>query len=404
MRAQSHPLLRGFALAGVVGGSALGWSADEKVPPKPPLPDPAALSAKSAVIMDAVSGKLLWSKNPDASRYPASTTKIMTALLMIERCLPDDVVTAPQDIEKIGEASLHLKPSEKLSVRELVWGLLLRSANDGCVAAAVHCAGSVEAFCDLMNQRAKQIGCTGTHFVNPNGLNDPAHVTTAKDLALIAREAMGYSEFREIVRTRRHTIIRSINQADKLLVSKNKFLQLDPTADGIKTGFTRPAGQCFVGSASRGGNRFITVVLGSEDWLGDTAKLTNWGFNTFEVRRTTQAGEPLDQRLELKIGSVPVGPVRSVRYVVKKRDTATPTMDVRFAHVLAPVHRGDQVGILHVDDGSGWTDDIPLVALESTLPRDDAGTRAPFYVVGACLAGAWVFTRRQRRRMYGRYS
>jgi D-alanyl-D-alanine carboxypeptidase len=393
-------------LLGALGFAVAGWcSEDKKPPPKPPLPDPAALSAKAAIIIDEISGKVLWSKNPEAPRFPASTTKIMTAMLMIERCLPSDVVTAPADIEKVGEASLHLKPQEQLSVRELLWGILLRSANDGSVAAAVHCSGSVEAFSAEMNERAKQIGCSGTNFTNPNGLKDPLHVTTARDLALMAREAMRYPEFREIVRQRKHTIVRSINQADTLLISKNKFLRIDPTADGIKTGFTRPAGQCFVGSASRGGTRFITVVLGSEDWLGDTAKLTNYGFNAYEVRRASKAGEPISERLALTSGSIAVGPVRAVRYVARKGDSVSPTIEPRFATVRGSIRRGDQVGVLHVSDGTGWTDEVPLVALESTgLPKASASSKAPLYVLGACLAGAWAYSRKQRRRMYARFS
>lgn len=400
MRALRFSLL---AIAASMGGLS-GASKDVKAPPKPSLPNPAAVSAKCAILIDEISGKVLWSKNPDMRRYPASTTKIMTALLIIERCQPHEVVTAPSDIEKIGEASLHLRPGEQLSVKELLWGIMLRSANDGCVAAAAHCAGSVEAFCALMNERAKQIGCSNTTFTNPNGLKDPLHMTTARDLSLMAREAMKYPEFREIVSKRKRTIARSMNQADTHIISKNKFLDLDPTADGIKTGFTRPAGQCFVGSASRNGTRFITVVLGSDDWLGDTAKMINWGFNTYEVKRDLKAGEPLEGVAPIAKAPIKAGPVRAVRWVTKKGDGRQPLLEPTWSKVQPPIVRGQQIGMLRVTDADGWSDTIPLVALESSLPQNTGGSRAPLYVLGACLAGAWAWGRRQRRRMYARFT
>ncbi len=147
------------------------------------------VSAKSAIIIDAGSGKVLWSKNAESSMFPASTTKIMTALLLIEHCKMTDMITAPADIEKVKEASMHLKPGEQVSVHDMLYALMLRSANDGCYAVATHISGSVEEFSKLMNLRARQAGCTHTHFHNPNGLNDRDHTTTAHDLALMGRAA-----------------------------------------------------------------------------------------------------------------------------------------------------------------------------------------------------------------------
>ncbi len=374
-------------------------------PPKPPMPDPAAVSAKTAILIDEISGKVLWAKNADVRRFPASTTKIMTALLLIERCRPDEIVTAPLDIEKTGEASLHLKPGEKLTMHDLLWGILLRSANDGCVAAAIHCAGSVEGFADLMNERAKQIGCTGTNFKNPNGLKDPDHYTTARDLALIAREAMRYPEFREIVKQRKRTIERSINTADRQIVSKNKFLVLDPTADGIKTGYTRPAGLCFVGSASRGGYRQISVVLGSDNWAEETGKIINWGFTKHEVIRPLVAGQELEQKAALVGGAlISVAPVRAVRFVGTRGQTNA-SLEPSFNEFLkAPITRGQQVGTLRLTDPSGWQDTIPLVALED-VPAPAAGTssKAPFVAGAVVLLGLYAFTRRKRQQTYGRF-
>jgi D-alanyl-D-alanine carboxypeptidase (penicillin-binding protein 5/6) len=222
-----------------------------------------SVSAESAVAMDASSGKILWSRNADEELYPASTTKIMTALLLMERCKPDEVITAPADVEQIREASMHLRPGERVRAKDMLFALMLRSANDGCYAVACHISGTVGRFSDLMNLRARQLGCTHTHFDNPNGLNDRLHYTTAHDLALIAREAMRHLEFRNIVRTEKAKINRGTNWKDLWMVNHNKILLHDPTCDGIKTGWTVPAGHCFVGSAYRNGWRVITVVMRS---------------------------------------------------------------------------------------------------------------------------------------------
>lgn len=240
-------------------------------------------TAASAIIIDANSGRVLWQKNADTPRYPASTTKILTALLLIEHTKPDDIITAPPDILKVGQSSMHLQPGEKVTAHDLLYALLLRSANDGCVAVADHISGSVPAFADLMNQRAKEIGCTGSHFDNPNGLNDTHHWVTAADLAKIARVAMTYPAFREAVSSERYKITRSINQHDSWMVNRDKLLRTDPTEDGIKTGWTVPAGHCFVGSATRNGYRIITVVLKSNDWKKETGQMLNWAFDTHSL-------------------------------------------------------------------------------------------------------------------------
>ena len=203
---------------------------------------PQPVGALSATAIDAASGKVLWSKDPDAPRFPASTTKIMTGLLLAERLKPTDTITAPWDVALVKESSMHLKPFERLSARDMLTALMLRSANDGCYAVAVRLAGSVDKFADMMNARAKEIGCTGTHFHNPNGLNDPQHYTTAHDLALIGREAMRNPLFASVVKTYKARIDRSINVKDEWMVNHDKRLLKDPTCDGIKTGWTVPAG------------------------------------------------------------------------------------------------------------------------------------------------------------------
>ena len=362
-----------------------------------PLPLIPEVNAQSAIILDEVSGKVLWSKDPDTQRFPASTTKIMTALLLIERCLPDEVIVAPKDIEKIGGASLHLKPGERVTVKEMLHAIMLRSANDGCVAAAVHIAGSVEAFSKLMNDRARQIGCKNTRFNNPNGLNDDLHVTTARDLALIAREAMKYPVFRDIVKKRKYTISRSVNVKDVRLVSKNKYLDMDPTADGIKTGFTNPAGHCFVGSATRDGYRLITVVLKSEDWKKDHAALLDWGFGTHERALIAKAGQEV-AKLEVEGAreSVPVTVPQDAYQVLAKKHAANlvvqPFPD---RNIEAPIKQGQKMGVIRFSDEDGWEQTLPMVALISV----DRGTSpfTLFLLVGGVGSGAYWLKKRTRR-------
>ncbi|RYG17024.1 D-alanyl-D-alanine carboxypeptidase, partial [bacterium] len=190
---------------------------------------PTPPTALSAIAIDAASGKVLWSKDPDTARFPASTTKIMTGLLLAEHCKPDDVIVAPWDVATVKEASMHLRPKEKVKAKDMLAALMLRSANDGCYAVAVQLAGSVEKFSDMMNERARQIGCTGTHFHNPNGLNDPEHYTTARDLALIGREAMKNPLFASVVKTYKIKIDRNINKKDTWMVNHNKLLPKDAT-------------------------------------------------------------------------------------------------------------------------------------------------------------------------------
>src|SRR5580704_7917858 len=166
------------------------------------------VTAPSAIVISAETGQVLWSKDADTPRYPASTTKIMTALLLIERCKPDEIITAPKGIKTVGESSMHLEEGEQITAHDMLYALLLRSANDGCVAVADHISGSVPAFVAMMNARALELGCTHTHFDNPNGLNDTKHWTTAHDLALIAREAMTHPEFRDAAKTKKYQIHR----------------------------------------------------------------------------------------------------------------------------------------------------------------------------------------------------
>ncbi len=371
------------------------------------------VSAKTAIVIDASSGKVLWSKNPDSSMYPASTTKIMTGLLLVEHCRPDEIITAPPDIETVRESSMHLKPGEKVTARDMLYAIMLRSANDGCYAIAKHISGSVEAFSKLMNERARQVGCTNTHFHNPNGLNDLEHTTTAHDLALMARAAMKYPEFREAVRTYKYSISRSINTKDCVMINHDKWLKKDPTADGVKTGFTVPAGHCFVGSATRNGFRVITVVMKSDHWQQDHQELLNWAFNSFEKKRKITSGSIVGTLKipgsNLKPISVAIAQEAYTLGEIGKGDVDYRATVVASPNLKAPIRKGERVGELVLKDSDGWLQKIPVVAnsdvkAASVMQMVPGNSTSSFIFGGALFVGVVIVQGRKRRRIkyYGR--
>ncbi|MBN9501832.1 MAG: hypothetical protein BGO01_06495 [Armatimonadetes bacterium 55-13] len=367
------------------------------------------VSAKSAIIIDADSGKVLWEKDADTPRYPASTTKIMTAMLLIERCLPTDVIVAPKNIEEVKEASLHLKPGEKISVKDMLYALMLRSANDGCVAVAEHISGSVQAFAKLMNDRAKELGCTHTNFNNPNGLNDPKHTISARDLATIARQAMKYDQFRAVVKTQKVTIERSSDSKDLLLTNHNKWLAKDATADGIKTGWTIPAGRCYVGSATRNGYRVITVVLKSEDWQVDHQNMLNWAFKNYDRTLYAKKGDTI-AKAPIASGSLKEIPAKIKNEVFHiARKGTEPPVAIKTDYVpnlTAPITSGQEIGTVTLTDGTGWEVKSPLLAgADVAYVAASSGTtttKAGFGILGgALLAGVIVLrVKNKRSRFY----
>jgi D-alanyl-D-alanine carboxypeptidase (penicillin-binding protein 5/6) len=369
------------------------------------------ITAKSAIVIDDATGKVLWSKDPDTPRYPASTTKIMTGLLLLEHSRPTDIIVAPADVSRVKESSMHLKPGERVSVHDMLYALLLRSANDAAYAIAIHVAGSVPKFSALMNARAKELGCTHTHFDNPNGLNDVMHYTSAHDLALIAREAMKRPDFREVVRTYRYQIQRSIDQHDCVMVNHDKWLAKDMTADGIKTGWTVPAGHCFVGSSTRNGYRVIAVEMNSKHWELDHQAMIDWAF-------ANHVRIPLISR-DVALGTIPVvggatsavsfAPASNVDSLVSKAAAksdmpAMPLTTLELAPELhAPVHKGDFAGTVVVRDPEGFDQRVAVVATADVLPAPpavvaSAKSGGSMAVLGGALLLGTVYMRGRVRR------
>lgn len=248
------------------------------------------ITAESAVVMDAASGAVLYGKEADSKQYPASITKVMTALLAVENCSMDDIVTfsseAVNGIEP-GSSSAGINVGAELTVEDTLYALMLVSANEAGAALAEHISGSDEAFADLMNQRAAELGCTGTHFTNPHGLPDEDHYTTAHDMALILRAAMQYDEFRKIAETDTYTLEKSDTLTDTLeLWNHSKIIRENSDyyyeyAEGSKPGYTMAARNTLVTYAKKGNVELICTILkdyGADQSYYDTTDLFEWGF------------------------------------------------------------------------------------------------------------------------------
>ena len=270
-----------------------------------------ALDATAALLVSPDSGMVLYSKNADQKRYPASTTKIMTALLTLENVsnLDETVTSEAVDFENVTADSSNagILLGEQVTVRDLLYALMLPSANEAAYMLARHVGGSWEQFVDMMNDRAAELGCTGTHFCNPCGLHEEDHYTTAYDLYLIAKEAMNDVTFRDIVSTVQHRMAKTNLHEERIIYTTNQliFSSFQPWSYanclGIKTGHTSQAGNCFVGYAEYGDAKLFSVVLGCSDSskeypsiaasFTDTKKLCQWGFENFTSKTLARQGE-----------------------------------------------------------------------------------------------------------------
>lgn len=241
------------------------------------------ISASAAAIMEVESGRVLYQKNMHERRPMASTTKIMTAITAIECGNLSDVVEVGPNASGVEGSSIWLDVGERLTLEDLLYGLMLRSGNDAAVAIAEHVGGSVEKFVDMMNKKAYTIGARDTHFANPHGLPDDDHYTTAYDLALIAAYAMKNPVFKQIVSTKYKKIPWQGHEWDRVLQNSNKLLWQYEGANGVKTGYTRKAGRCLVSAAYRNGMQLVAVVLNDGPMWEDSMALLNYGFDNFSM-------------------------------------------------------------------------------------------------------------------------
>ncbi len=366
--------------------------------------------SRYAILVDAVTGKVLWERNADSPRPIASTTKMMTAILLLERGHLDDIVTAPPGVQYLPDSSLHLKPGETLTLRDLLYAMLLRSANDTAVTGAVYLNGSVPAFAKQMNLKAKEIGAIHTHFVTPNGLPAPGHYSTAADLAKIACYAVNtLPQFNQIVRTPLYRVHRSLDTRDVWVKNTaTTFLKKFPGADGVKTGYIHAAGHCFVGSATRGGWRMVAVALNSGTCREDVESLLSYGFADF-APTTVVPKDDLVGSVDIPSADSPVKVKASnALFLVSSRRRPLPVYTVKVTPLpllpQAPILAGTRLGTVTVlVDGRPQAmgdalaaEDVAVKPLSALVQTTKTIGRAVPKVIGALAAllavilGGWI--------------
>jgi D-alanyl-D-alanine carboxypeptidase (penicillin-binding protein 5/6) len=338
-----------------------------------PLPEPPVLAAKAYLLYDFSSNQVLLEQNGNARLEPASLTKLMTAYLTFAAIKQgtlklDQSLTVPVDAPRntSGESRMLLKPGQTVTVDELLHGLIVQSGNDAANTLAASIAGSEAAFVVLMNKEAESLGMKNTHFVNPVGMPDAQHYSSAYDMAILAAALVrDYPEHYPLFGLHDYTF-NNVTQANR-----NRLLWLDPYADGLKTGHTETAGFCLVGSAKRDKRRLISVVLGADSdsqRASESQKLLNYGFQSFDAVRLYQNSQPVtrvrvwkgtDSHLELGFRqdlflTIPKGQFAQLKASIETRQP-----------ILAPITSGQQLGILKLSlDGKPYAE-FPLIALDS---------------------------------------
>ena len=315
-----------------------------------------AVSAQKAILVDAVSGRVIYEKDADERSLIASTTKIMTALIVCEQCNVLDRMRIPKEAVGIEGSSMYLQEGEILTLQELLYGLMLSSGNDAAVALAIYCGGTVEGFAELMNDKARLLGMTDTHFENPNGLDSPDHYSTARDLAILAAYAMENPIFYKTVSAKNVTV------GQRYLRNHNKLLWQVEGADGVKTGYTKAAGRILVSSATRNGRRLICVTLNAPDDWRDHACLLEKGFSAYEMRQVVKKGDVV---ATLDVAGSDAQRVR----ILAAEDFSyalTPEESPRLmlsgpGFVYAPVAEGEDAGFAYVLIAGNAVAKIPVV-------------------------------------------
>jgi D-alanyl-D-alanine carboxypeptidase len=338
-----------LALGGVLSLSA--WAAEEP-----------AVSAQSAILIEADSGAVLWQKNADDPMLIASTTKIMTALVVLEQCDDlDQVVTVEAAWTGIEGSSMYLQPGQELTVRELLYGLLLASGNDAAVALACVTAGDVESFAALMNDKAQALGCENSHFVNPNGLDAEGHYASARDLATITQAALTYDSFVEIVSTQAKTV------GNETYTNHNRLLRECPGVFGVKTGYTQAAGRSLVTCCQRDGVTLICVTLSDPDDWADHTALYDWAYEQYTQQEVLSA----DSQWQIPVvggqsDTVTVAPETALT-VCYRTDQAVQVVLRLPAFVYADVTAGQEAGTALVYVDGAQTDSIRLLYTQDVL-------------------------------------
>ena len=343
--------------------------------------NPPKLNSRAAIIFDRESKTVIFGKNINEKRAMASTTKIMTAIVTLEKGNLNDVIEVSKKAANIGGSRLGLNTGDKIKLKDLLYGLLLRSGNDAAIQIALHIGGSVEGFAQLMNDKAKELGLENTHFITPHGLDNPNHYTTAYELALLTDYALNIEEFAKIVNTKQTTI--SINSNPVTITNTNELLGNLDGVNGVKTGFTNIAGRCLVTSVKRNDWNIITIVLGADTKkyrTKDSIELIEYNYKNFE---RINIKEKIEEEFEnwknnnLNDFEIIKGKQNSVNidmnysyyfdlYPINKAELSNIKIQIECSKTLeAPIKDNYQIGQIHVILSGKEIMNIPIITTGS---------------------------------------
>jgi D-alanyl-D-alanine carboxypeptidase (penicillin-binding protein 5/6) len=371
---------------------------------------PNRLTAKTGILIEPSSGEVLWSRAADRRRSIASTTKLMTALLVLEHSKLSDVVPAANYRALPVESKINLRPGERMTVADLLRALLVYSANDAAVTLAQHVGGSRPAFVRLMNKRARELELTGTHYANPVGLDDPANYSTARDLVKLTERLWRFKFFRRTVN--RESIKLKSGDHPRSYDNRNKLVQRFRWIDGVKTGHTQQAGWVLVGAGRRSGVQLFSAVLGTPSEVArdaDTLALLRYGFTLYQEVTAIRRGDLQNETIPIRYRRGAVLQVmagRTVSRVLRKREGNPFTTRVISMprEVEGPIRRGQSLGTIEVLAHGKRVATVPLVAA-ARVPKADFGQKTkewfthPVAIVlfAAVLAGSVLLARRGRQ-------
>lgn len=323
-----------------------------------------SIAGKAGIVIDVLTGKVLYEKNAHALFEPASTTKIMTAILALEKGNLSDIVVTSKEPPLAEGTRIYLEEGEKLTLEQMLYGMMLNSGNDAAIAIAEHICGSVETFVEMMNEKANEIGAYNTTFVNPSGLSEEGHLTTAYDLALISRYALlNLPKFREIVSTKTMEIPWQGQEWDRQLVNLNKLLWNYEGADGVKTGYTSTAGSTLVASATRNGWQLISVILKSDANIWpDSAALLDYGFENFEIKNVMGKNSNITDETVKYGDSVKLVTKDGFTTVVEKNSPPITKKTILNPDIKAPISKGEVLGQLIFFQGENKLGSVDLIA------------------------------------------
>ncbi len=332
------------------------------------------LSARSAVLYEPTEKNFIYTKNPNERLAMASTTKILTALIALEKTEPDEIIEADKRACGIEGSSIYLSEGERLSAIDLIYALMLQSANDAALVLAYKIAGSIEGFAELMNEYAHSLGLENSNFTNPHGLDDKNHYTTAHDLAIITAKALENPAFREIASTYKKEIVSS--KVTRILANHNKLLKSYKGCIGVKTGYTKKSGRSLVSAAERDGLTLISVTINAPDDWNDHRALFDFGFSLYEMRNLAARG---DFSYDLPViggekDSVHIENAESFSGVFKKTDGEIKANVSLPRYFSAPIKKGDILGeVVFLDSEGNEIKKLSLYAAEDIQKKKKLG-------------------------------